>query len=111
MPAPEPTTAPRQEQLTLVWESELVTRGGGRVELVARRPLSHMSSKQAARALGVSEWTVGDLFRLGLIAGWKPGARVLHRADGKASNAALRLDSESVLRYKAAREALQRLEA
>ena len=95
----------RPEQLTLIWESELVTRGEGRVEVVARRPLSHMSRKQAARALGVSEWTVSDLFRLGLLAGYKPGARVLLRKDGKASNAALRLDSESVLRYKQEREA------
>jgi hypothetical protein len=30
------------------------------------------------------------------------------RKDGKASNAALRLDSESVLRYKAEREAICR---
>jgi hypothetical protein len=39
-----------------------------------------------------------------LIDGYKPGARV-KRKDGRASNAALRLDSESVLKYKAAREA------
>lgn len=94
---------PRHEQLALVWESELVPRGDGRMELVPRRPLSHMSRKRAARVLGVSEWTVSDLFRLGLIDGYKPGARVV-RKDGKASNAALRLDSESVLRYKAERE-------
>jgi len=102
--------ATRLEQLTLVWESELVPRGGGRMELVAKRALSHMGTKQAARVLGVSEWTITDLFRLGLLAGYKPGARV-RRKDGKASNAALRLDSESVLRYKAAREALCRAEA
>ena len=99
----------RPEQLTLIWESELVTRSEGRVELVARRPLSHMNRKQAARALGVSEWTVSDLFRLGLLAGYKPGARVLRRKDGKASNAALRLDTESVLRYKQEREAMCRI--
>ncbi len=92
----------------LIWESEVVTRGPGRVELVARRPLSHMSRKHAAKVLGVSEWTVSDLFRLGLLKGYKPGARVLVRKDGKASNAALRLDSESVLRYKAEREAICR---
>lgn len=110
MPATDTTPAPRHEQLTLIWESELVARPGNRMELVARRPLSHMSTRQAARALGVSEWTVQDLYRLGLIAGWKPGARVV-RADGRGSNAALRLDSESVLRYKQERVALQRLEA
>jgi hypothetical protein len=106
-----PNIEGRAEQLTLIWESELVSRGDGRMEVVARRPLSHMSRKQAARALGVSEWTVSDLFRLGLLEGYKPGARVLKRRDGKASNAALRLDSESVLRYKAAREAMCRMEA
>lgn len=98
------------EQLTLIWESELVPRGGGRMELVAKRALSHMSSKQAARVLGVSEWTVRDLYRLGLIRGYKPGARKL-RKDGRPSNAALRLDSESVLRYKQEREAMGRREA
>lgn len=100
----------RAEQLTLIWESELVTRGDGRVELVARRPLSEMSVRRAAKVLGVSEWTVTDLYRLGLIDGRKPGARVLRRKDGKRSNAALRLDSESVLRYKAERDALARFE-
>lgn len=102
--------ATRHEQLTLVWESELVPRGDGRMELVPRRPLSHMSRKLAAKVLGVSEWTVSDLFRLGLLDGYKPGARV-HRKDGKASNAALRLDSESVLLYKAQREAMGRIGA
>lgn len=104
-----PTPSPgKSDQLPLfVWESEVVTRGEGRVEIVARRPLSHMSRKQAARVLGVSEWTVSDLFRLGLLEGYKPGARV-KRKDGKASNAALRLDSGSVLRYKQEREAMSR---
>lgn len=95
------------QQLTLIWDSELVSRGGGRMELVARRPLSHMNRKQAAKVLGVSEWTVSDLFRLGLLDGYKPGAR-RQRTDGKASNAALRLDSGSVLKYKASREEMSR---
>jgi hypothetical protein len=102
------TPPARAEQLTLIWESELVARGDGRMEVVARRPLSHMSCKQAARALGVSTWTVSNLYQLGLIAGYKPGARV-RRKDGRASNASLRLDSESVLRYKAEREAMSRI--
>jgi|GEM_PF-2941129 len=88
----------------LIWESEVVPAGEGRVTMIARRPLSHMSRKQAARVLGCSEWTVSDLFRLGLLAGYKPGARV-RRKDGKGSNASLRLDSGSVLEYKAARQA------
>ena len=74
------------------------------VRLVARKPLSHMSVKQAAKLLGCTPWTATDLYRLGLLEGYKPGARV-SRKDGRASNAALRLDSRSVLEYKAAREA------
>ena len=93
------------EQLhLLIWESEVVPAGDGRVTMVARRPLSHMSRKQAAKVLGCSEWTVSDLFRLGLLDGYKPGARV-KRTDGKASNAALRLDSGSVLLYKQRQQA------
>jgi hypothetical protein len=101
------TPATRAEQLTLIWTSDLVTRSDGRTELVARKPLSHMSRRRAAAVLGVSEWTVSDLYRLGLLEGYKPGARKKRR-DGKASNAALRLDSESVLRYKQEREAMSR---
>jgi hypothetical protein len=85
-----------------VWESDVTQAGDGRVVITARKPLSHMSRKQAAKVLGCSEWTVSDLFRLGLLNGYKPGAR-RKRKDGRASNAALRLDSESVLRYKAER--------
>ena len=54
-------------------------------------------TEEAARAIGCSEWTVSDLFRLGFLKGYKPGARLLQRADGKASNAKLRLCSESDL--------------
>lgn len=89
----------------LIWESEIVTTGPGKVEITARRPLSHMSVKQAAKVLGVSEWTVRDLFRCKLLDGFKPGAR-RQRKDGKPSNAALRLDSGSVLEYKASRVAM-----
>ena len=102
MQPPNPS-APRQMQL-LIWDSEIVTAGDGQVTLKARTPLSHMSVKQAAKVLGCSAWTVSNLYQLGLLEGYKPGARV-RRKDGKASNAALRLDSESVLRYKAARVA------
>lgn len=94
----------------LIWESEVTSAGDGRAIVTARKPLSNMSRKQAARVLGVSEWTVSDLYRLGLLKGYKPGARV-QRKDGKGSNAALRLDSESVLLYKASREEMSRAEA
>lgn len=97
--------SPAHQQLQLlIWESDVSQAGDGRVVITARRPLSHMSRKQAAKVLGCSEWTVSDLFRLGLLEGYKPGARV-KRKDGKASNAALRLDSGSVLTYKARQQA------
>jgi len=101
MNAPE-SPAPRQMQL-FVWESDVTQAGDGRVVITARKPLSHMSRKQAAKVLGCSEQVITDLFRNRQLEGYKPGGwRV--RKDGKASNAKLRLCSESVLRYKAARE-------
>ena len=93
----------RQMQL-LIWESDVVSTGPGKVEITARRPLSHMSVKQAAKVLGLAEWGVQDLYRMKLLDGFKPGARKV-RKEGRASNAALRLDSGSVLEYKALREA------
>lgn len=88
------------EQLTLcIWETEVQPAGENRAVVIARKPLSRMSSRQAAKLLGCSEWTVRKLYRIGLLSGWKPGAARLRR-DGRASNAALVLDAESVLRYK-----------
>jgi len=90
----------RPEQLTLcIWESEITPAGDGRAVITARKPLSRMSTKQAAKLLGCTEWTVRKLFRLGLITGWKPGA-ARKRRDGRDSNAALVLDAGSVLTYK-----------
>lgn len=88
------------EQLTLcIWETEVQTAGDNRAVVIARKPLSRISSTQAARILGCSEWTVRKLYRHGLLSGWKPGAARV-RSDGRGSNAALVLDAESVLRYK-----------
>ena len=87
------------QQLLLAWDTEVRNNADGSVTLVPGRPLSDMSAKRAAKILGVSVWTIGDLFRLGLLKGSKPGARV-KRKDGRGSNAALRLDSGSVLTYK-----------
>lgn len=95
--------APRTEKLELFWESEVVKRADGSVSMKAVKPVSHMSRKQAARALGCSEWTVGDLCRLGILKSHKPGARVI-RKDGRASNAALRICSVSVLAHKQRQE-------
>lgn len=105
MNAPQ-SPAPRQMQL-LIWESDVVhdvtPAGESRATVVARRPLSHMSRKQAAKVLGCSEQVITELYRHHQLEGYKPGGwRV--RKDGKASNAKLRLCSGSVLRYKAARE-------
>jgi excisionase family DNA binding protein len=94
------TPPARAEQLTLcIWESEITPAGDGRAVITARKPLSRMSTVQAAKLLGCTEWTVRKLFRLGLITGWKPGA-ARQRRDGQASNAALVLDAGSVLAYK-----------
>lgn len=70
--------------------------GDGIVEIHARKPLSKMSVKQAAKVLGTTEWNVRHLYRLGILKGEKPGA-IKVRRDGRASNAALVLYSESVL--------------
>lgn len=88
------------EQLTLcIWESEITRSGDNTVTLTARRPLSRMSTRQAARLLGCSEWTVQKLYRDGILSGWKPGGLKV-RKDGKRSNAAVVLDAGSVLEYK-----------
>lgn len=93
--------SPRQEMLALVWESDLVTNANGSVTLTARVPLSHMSRKHAAKVIGCSERVVSQLYREGILEGYKPGGW-RKRADGKGSNAKVRLDSGSVLAYKAA---------
>lgn len=97
------------EQLALIWDSEVIRDGAGVVRLVAKTPVKDVSCKQAAKMLGVSRWTVANLYQLGLIDGHKPGARV-KRSDGKASNAALRLDAASVLAYDARVKAASRAE-
>jgi hypothetical protein len=89
-----------EQQMTLcIWETEIQPAGENRAVVVARKPLSRVSSGQAAKILGCSEWTVRKLYRLGLLSGWKPGA-ARQRRDGRTSNASLVLDAESVLRYK-----------
>ena len=94
----------KTKEVLLIWESEIQKTGDGSgVLITARKPLKEISRAQAAVVLGVSSWTVSDLFRHGLLEGYKPGAR-RPRSDGKASNAALRLSAESVLNYKRARE-------
>jgi hypothetical protein len=98
------------QQLTLcLWETSIERGPDGAVTLRPRVPMSHMGVRQAAKVLGCSPWTVGDLYRAGLLDGYKPGAKVKRR-DGRASNAALRLDSESVLRYRERQLEAARLE-
>ena len=89
------------EQLTLAWDTEITRHADNTVTLRAARPLHRMSTRQAARLLGCSEWTVGKLFRAGVLSGWKPGAAA-KRKDGRASNACLVLDAGGVLLYKQA---------
>jgi hypothetical protein len=88
------------EQLQLlIWESEVTRTGTGTVTLTARRPLSTMSCAHAAKLLGLGRDRVYDLYQAGLLDGYKPGA-IAVRKDGRASNAAVRLDSASVLEYR-----------
>lgn len=91
------------EQLGLFWTSEVVTNADKSVTLRAVTPLSHMSRQQAARALGCTPQVITNLFRLGMLRGYKPGGWRA-RKDGRASNAKLRLCSESVLMYKRRQE-------
>lgn len=89
------------EQLTLlIWESDVTTDGNNRAVVTARKPVFAMGLAQAAKVLRCSEWTVRMLYKDGILTGYKAGART--RKDGKRSNAKVRLDSASVLEYKAA---------
>jgi hypothetical protein len=88
------------EQLQLlIWESEVTRTGAGSVTLTARRPLSTMTTAHAGRVLGLGRDRIYDLWQAGLLDGYKPGA-IATRKDGRRSNAALRLDSGSVLEYR-----------
>jgi hypothetical protein len=90
------------EQLTLlIWESSVKTDGENRAVVTARKPVFAMDTKQAAKILRCSTQVVSRLYRAGILSGYKPGA-VVKRRDGKQSNATIRLDSESVLKYKEA---------
>jgi hypothetical protein len=89
------------ETLSLfVWATRVVKRGDGRAELVAVKPKKELTVHEAAEILAVRPRTVRRLREFGLIKGWQPGA-IAVRKDGRRSNAALVLDAESVLRYKA----------
>lgn len=100
---------PAEQLQLLIWESEVTRTKAGSVTLTARRPLSTMTTKQAAKVLACSPWTVQSLYQAGLIEGYKPGARVL-RKDGRGSNASIRLDSGSVLEYRERQLAAARAE-
>ena len=88
------------EQLLMIWESDITRTDDNTVTCVARKPLTRMSPKQAAKILGCSPWTATKLFRDGILSGWKPGG-IHARKDGRKSNAAIVLDAGSVLAYKA----------
>ena len=90
------------EQLTLlIWESEVQTDGENRAVVTARKPVFAMGVSQAAKILRCDTQVVCRLYRAGILAGYKPGA-IVRRKDGRSSNAKIRLDSASVLAYKAA---------
>jgi len=97
------------EQLTLIWSSELVREGENTVRLVARKPQKWISAREAAGVLGCEVWTVWRIYNQGFITGFKPGGGNVRR-DGKSSNAPLKLDAESILKYKARQERIAREE-
>ena len=94
----EPPSASKKS-VGLFWESEVVTSPSGEVTVTPLQPISHLTRKQAAKALGCTVGTVTDLFRLGMLEGYKPGGW-RKRSDGRPSNAVLKLCSASVLRYR-----------
>jgi hypothetical protein len=102
MPAESHAARKRDELPLFVWATEVRQTGDGRAELVARKPVRDLSVKKAAEIIGCPREVVWRIFRAGLITGSKPGA-IAVRKDGRGSNAALRLDAESVLRYKESR--------
>jgi hypothetical protein len=90
------------QQLTLlVWESDVSTDGQNRAVVTARKPVFAMDVAQAAKVLRCSTRVVSRLYREGVLSGYKAGGS-RKRADGRKSNAKIALDSDSVLKYKAA---------
>jgi excisionase family DNA binding protein len=85
----------------MIWETS-VTSHGNNSAVIARKPVFTMTADKAAKVLGCDVQTIWRLYRNGVITGCKPGAGHTIRKDGRKSNAKLRLDSESVLKYKAA---------
>lgn len=83
----------------MIWESVVTRTGSNAVSITAQKPLDTMTCAQAGKVLGLGLCRVYDLYRAGLITGYKPGA-VAVRKDGRASNAAVRLDTASVLAYR-----------
>lgn len=106
MQVPCNTPAKAEELPLFVWATRIIKRGDGRAELVAVRAKKEISVAEAAEILSVRPRTVRRLWKFGLINGWKPGA-VAERSDGRDSNAALVLDAESVLRYKARKQRME----
>jgi len=102
MQVPCNTPAKADELPLFVWATRIIKRGDGRAELVAVKPKKEISVAEAAEIIGCSRDSVWRTWRAGLITGTKAGARS-NRRDGRASNATLSLDAESVMRYKESR--------
>lgn len=86
----------------IIWESEVTREADGTARVVAKRPHYRMTIAEAAKLLGCTPWTVSRLYQEGVLTGCKPGADpTKKRKDGRASNAKVVLDAESVLRHKA----------
>jgi hypothetical protein len=90
----------------LAFEAEVTRAADGTVTIRPGKPVANMNVKAAAKLLGITPWLVQKLWRAGLLKGCKPGA-VSSRKDGRASNAALVLDAQSVLDYQGRLQAAQ----
>lgn len=88
----------------MLWDTEITQAGDGRAVLTARKPLSTCDTERALATLGMdntrgARWTLFRLRQEGLIRGEQIGA-VKKRRDGRASNAKITWDVESLIRHR-----------
>lgn len=88
-----------EQMILMIWETSVTSNDNGSA-VIARKPVFSMTADKAAKVLGCDVQTVWRLYRNGVLTGCKPGAGLTVRKDGRKSNAKLRLDTESVLKYK-----------
>lgn len=98
----------RQLKFT-IWETTVSRGADGHARLEPVAPVATLSVPEAGNLMGLGRDRVRRLYQEGHLEGWKPGGGAIRR-DGKASNARLRLDAASVLRYISRQRRLARQE-